>query len=150
MKDHIKKAAAARKALHDGQPSQRVLSVYHDQVGLAGEFVFGRFCGLFPDTSLRAEGDRGVDFRLPLLFTVDVKTARRPYALLHEKGKPIADIYVLAAYHETEEEASLVGWDWGSAVKRAEVRTSPHGITNYYIPADRLRPMAELQKRINT
>jgi hypothetical protein len=144
----ITKHASARAALHAGHASSRPLSEGYENVGLAGEFEFGRFCGQMPDLSERPAGDKGVDFVVPLLYTVDVKTARKAHSLIHEASKPLAaDIYVLAEYGE-DDEAKLVGWVWRAALAKADIKDFGHDIDNRYIPREMLRPMEELGRRI--
>jgi hypothetical protein len=143
----IAKYADARAALHAGHASSRPLSDDHENVGLAGEFEFGRFCGQMPDLSERPAGDKGVDFVVPLLYTVDVKTARKASNLIHEASKPLAaDIYVLAEH--IGDDARLLGWAWRSTLAAAPVKDFGHGIENRYIPREMLRPMEELGRRI--
>lgn len=137
-----------RTTQHNEHATQRVLSNNHDQVGLSGEFAFGEFCGIFPDTKLRPEGDKGVDFTVPLAFTVDVKTARKPYNLIHEEGKPMADIYVLAGYNEETRKATLIGWEFGATLAKKPVKEFGHGVRNHFIPAKELRPMDDLKARL--
>jgi hypothetical protein len=121
----IAKYADSRAALHQGHASSRPLSEGYERVGLAGEFAFGRFCGQMPDLSERPGGDAGVDFVVPLLYTVDVKTAKKANNLIHEAFKPMAaDIYVLAEYVEGDE-AELVGWAWRSSLSSAPTIATP-------------------------
>jgi hypothetical protein len=144
----LAKHAEARAALHAGHASSRPLSDDYERVGLAGEFAFGRFCGQMPDLFERPAGDKGVDFVLPLLYAVDVKTARKANNLIHEASKPLAsDIYVLAEYGE-DDEATLVGWAWRRQLAEAPVKDFGHGIKNRYIPRASLRAMEELGQRI--
>jgi hypothetical protein len=139
-----------RTSHHNNDRSQRILSRDHDKVGLAGEFVFGEFSGRWPDTSIKRGGDEGIDFHINLTFTVDVRTARKPYNLIHEEGKPFSsDIYVLAGFNDDTQRASLIGWEWGSALSRAPTRDFGHGVINHFISADKLRPMEELAKRLS-
>jgi len=145
----VEKHATARAALHAGHGSSRPLSGGYERVGMAGEFAFGRFCGQMPDLSERPSGDKGVDFVVPLLYTVDVKTARKANNLIHEASKPLlADIYVLAEYNDDDEEATLVGWAWGSQLSAAPKKDFGHGIENRYIARANLRSMGHLGERI--
>ncbi len=138
----------SRTNLHRDHHTQRILSENHDQVGVSGEFAFGEFSGLYPDTRPLAGGDRGVDFNVRLEFTVDVKTCRIPKNLIHEQGKPFADIFVLAKYDDETGKAELLGWEWGAKLKAAPVRDFGYGIINHFIPTNELRPMEELKKRL--
>ena len=143
-----------RNALHAGQASQRILSPNHNAVGMAGEWAFGEFSGLWPDTTDKPSGDGGKDFILPLLFTVDIKTARKAIHLIHEEGKPFADIFILAEYDDLTDRATMIGWAWGGDLKKAPVDDgSPsgkfkHGVCNHYIHRSRLRDMNKLSERI--
>jgi hypothetical protein len=140
--------APDRAAAHVGDPTTRALSPNFNEVGMAGEFAFGEFCGLWPDTSLSRNGDGGHDFTVPLMFRVDVKTFRLPRCLLVEVGKPICDIYVLAGYDDETRKAELLGWEWGATVAKAPTHDFGRGVVSHYIPADELRNMSELQRRI--
>lgn len=122
------------------------MSKNYEEVGLLGEWEFAKFCGLMPRTE--PGGDGGYDFELPVVFTVDVKTARRSDRLLVEAGKVKADIYVLAWYMDDEDggECALIGWTSAAVVKAQEPRDSGRGIINHVVEADKLRPMAELER----
>jgi len=137
-----------REEQHLDHPSHRPLSQGYEDVGIAGEFAFGEFSGLWPDTELKPGGDDGIDFTVALAFTVDVKTARKPYNLIHEEGKPFADIFVLAEYVECGK-AKLLGWEWGEVLREAPVRDFGYGVMNHYIPAGKLRSMASLAGRLH-
>ena len=138
----------SRTETHDGCASQRILSKDHDKVGLSGEFAFGEFSGLWPDTRSLVAGDCGVDFTIGMRFTVDVKTYRKPGNLIHEQGKPFADIFVLAKYNDETEKAELIGWEWGAKLKASPVRDFGYGVINHYITANLLRDMADLKVRL--
>jgi hypothetical protein len=116
-----------------------------------GEFSFGMLCGLMPDVSDKPAGDGGIDFTVPLLFTVDVKTARKAFNLIHEQGKPFADIFVLAEFDDSNQtfcKASAVGWEWGAVLAKAPVKDFGYGVENHYIPRERLRSMDTLVRRV--
>jgi hypothetical protein len=144
---YIAVEALERAELHANHASNRPLSDGFEFVGLTGEFEFGRLVGLMPDLERRAGGDKGVDFVVTLRFTLDVKTARKAGNLIHEQGKPFADIYVLAEFMDSTNRANVVGWEWGSILAKAPVKDFGYGIRNHYIPRDRLRPMGELVAR---
>jgi hypothetical protein len=148
LRESLSSEAQARSALHQSQTSNRPLSEASELIGLIGEFEFGRVTGRMPDLEHRPNGDGGFDFVVSLRFTVDVKTAERPFNLIHEQGKPFADIYVLAQYVPDSQRAPLLGWEWGANLRAAPVRDFGHGVFNHYIPRERLRPMAELLKRM--
>ncbi len=106
--------------------------------------------------SARPAGDRGVDFRVFFQFDgkiaaypVDIKTARKAFNLIVESGK-VDDrtIYVLAQYENAADNASLIGWEWGAAIKKAPVRDFGYGILSHYIHRNSLRPMEELKQRL--
>lgn len=144
----IQMEAEARHNAHKEHASSRPLSKDYELIGLLGEAKFGEICGFMPDLQRRLAGDSGVDFIVPLRYSVDVKTARKPYYLIHEQGKNFADIYVLASYDDGTKKVELLGWESGSALKKAPVKDFGYGIMNHYIPVKELRPMQELLKRI--
>jgi hypothetical protein len=144
----LKEEADARHNAHKNHASSRPLSEDYELIGLLGESKFGEICGQMPDLQRRLGGDNGVDFIVPLKFSVDVKTARKAYHLIHEQGKKFADIYILAQYDDAGGCANLIGWEWGMILMRAPVKDFGHGILNHYIPAKDLRPMSELEKRM--
>ena len=87
----------------------------------------------------------GIDFLLPLYFTIDVKTAKKAYNLLLEEGKVLSDIYVLADYNGGD--TFLVGWEWGKILKQAPTKDFGYGVINHYIASEELRPMRELYNK---
>lgn len=139
---------AARSKLHIGHPTRRALSDGYDLVGLLGEVAFARAFRLALDLDRKPKGDGGVDFVMPLKFSVDVKTARKAVHLIHEKGKPIADIYVLAEYSDEGPDVKLIGWEWGKVLAAAPVRDFGHGVLSHFIHHASLRPMDQLAERI--
>lgn len=148
MDKRLYEVATERHELHRDHPTSRPLSKDYEYVGLAGESAFAQATGLPPDLTLRAGGDKGQDFLLPLGFSVDVKTARKAGHLILEVGKPVADIYVLAEYSDETGKATLVGWTWGRLLAKAPSRDFGYGVINHYIPRAELRPMSELLKRM--
>lgn len=157
LSDRLKEVSEARNKVFAHLKRNRPLGKDYEDVGLAGEWEFGRFSGLFPKT--KPGGDGGVDFELPVVFTVDVKTSRKGDYLLVEEGKVKADIYVLAKYQdegggvalEPEEvwnsgKATLVGWCFALQLKAYQPRDTGRGVINHAVPADALRPMDELKK----
>lgn len=141
--------ADERHQLHEDHPTHRPLSDGYERVGLAGEIAFSKATGMACDLERRPGGDSGRDFRIYLSHSVDVKTARKPYNLLLEKGtEKLADIYVLARYHD-DGEVSFVGWEWGVKLARQPTKKfHDDGPENHYIPATELRPMDELWVRM--
>ncbi len=145
----VSQEARDRHEAHKHHASSRPLSDDYELVGLLGEVAFGKLTGQMVDLERRLDGDKGIDFVVPLNFTVDVKTARKAFHLIHEEGKGLADIYVLAQYDDENKTAELLGWEWGAVLARAPVKDFGYGIKNHYISADKLKPMSELVKRIN-
>jgi hypothetical protein len=145
MEQDLLRIANQRSRTHVGHASQRVLSEDYNIIGVAGEFAFAEKFNLQVDDSIKPSGDKGVDFILDLSFTVDVKTARLPYNLLLEVGKPVVDIYVLAAYKNGS--STLLGWEWGKNLSVAPKKDFGYGVINHYIAASNLRPIEELYER---
>ena len=143
--------ADRRYSNHEGQASTRRLSDGYERVGIQGEVEFG-LQAFQPITAFRntgKAGDGGVDYFIPLRMSVDVKTYQKPGNLIHEKDKVVADIYVLAECNEnTQWEAVLLGWEWGSKLAKAPTKDFGYGIINHYIPRGQLKPMDDLLKRI--
>jgi len=142
IQEELFKIAQQRSDTHKDHASQRVLSEDYNIVGISGEAAFAEDFSLEVDKSIKPSGDNGIDFLLPLYFTVDVKTAKKAYNLLLEEGKVLSDIYVLADYNEGD--TFLVGWEWGKVLKQAPTKDFGYGVINHYIPAEELRPMREL------
>lgn len=134
--------ATKRNAVFAHLERNRPLSDNYEEIGLLGEWEFGKLCGLMPKTVVG--GDGGVDFELPVVLTVDVKTARNPKCLLVEAGKVKADIYVLA--HYGEDGVRLVGWTSAQVVRSKEPIDTGRGVINHLVLASDLRPMAELER----
>ena len=137
--------ADQRSDSHIGHESQRILGENHDLVGVSGEAIFAKYFGLKMNDDIKPEGDEGIDFLLGLNFSVDVKTARKPFNLLLEVGKPVADIYVLADYNDGD--PYLFGWEWGKNLSQAPTRDFGYGVINHFIPAEELRSLDELLNR---
>jgi hypothetical protein len=151
----LKEAARRRTVLHAGKPSQRLGGKDHEVVGIAGEYRFAQlFEGLVVDTAVKPSGDAGIDFvaafdvvGAPTEFKIDVKTARKPHYLLVKPGDLRADIYVLAAYDDEREEASIVGWAWRAHVRMAPVKVLGDCPPSHAVPKEHLRPIGELLER---
>ena len=147
--EFLKAEAAARTQLHGGHASQRLWSKEQDLVGLAGEAQFARQYGQALDLRRAPKGDRGIDFTVPLAFTVDVKCARNPDRLLQAQGKVLADIYVLAGYRERDCGADLLGWQWGRNLSAAPLcDPGDRGVPAHYIEASQLYRMSDLGRRL--
>lgn len=149
LRQIVSQEARDRHEAHKHHASSRPLSDDYELIGLLGEVEFGKLTGQMVDLERRLDGDKGVDFVVPLNFTIDVKTARKAFNLIHEAGKSFADIYVLARYDDETKTTELLGWEWGAVLAKAPVRDFGHGIKNHYIAAENLRPMSELVRRIN-
>lgn len=139
--------AEQRTASHDDRAATNNAIVADcDDIGIRGEMAFGEFCGLCPDLSV-GKSDGGVDFVVPLLYTIDVKAAKGRRNLIYRTDKPlVADIYVLADVEDGK--ATLAGWAWKSQLERAEVRDLGHGIASRFLPREQLRPMGDLEARL--
>lgn len=144
----IKSEAESRHDSHKNHATNRPLSEGYELVGLLGEVEFAKQTGVMVDLERRLDGDKGIDFVVTVNLSVDVKTARKAYNLIHEKGKPIADVYVLAQFDDETGQTKLLGWEFGSTLKSAPVKDFGYGIENHYIPKNDLRPMSALIKRI--
>tara|TARA_R100000781_G_C4059750_1_gene120592 strand:- start:424 stop:867 length:444 start_codon:yes stop_codon:yes gene_type:complete len=145
MNQNIVRIAEQRSNTHIGHASQRILSDDYNLIGVCGEDAFAKEFNLEVDDSIKPSGDNGTDFVLNLGFSIDVKTAKLPYNLLLEVGKPVADIYVLADYNNGD--TKLIGWEWGLRLSQAPTKDFGYGVINHYIPAGNLRPMEELKRR---
>ena len=145
---YLAQIATDRHDLHKDHASSRPLSINYEGVGISGEVAFSAFSGIACDLSERPSGDKGIDFIVPLLFSIDVKTARIPNHLIHEKGKDFVDIYVLAEYVADGKPANLIGWEYGIKLKNAPFKDFGYGIINHYIHRSKLRPMADLKTRL--
>jgi len=144
----VEEAADRRAELHRGKPGSRPMFEGHEKVGLKGEWAFGEWSGLLPDLTDKPKGDGGVDFWLPCTLSVDVKTSRTGRSLLHQQGKKMADIFVLAIAPEGSSEVELVGWEWGTKLAATEPVLFPSGLYNHEIQQCDLRPMETLRRMI--
>jgi len=145
MEEELFRIAQQRTDTHAGHASQRILSEDYNLIGVCGENEFANLFDLDIDDSVKPSGDKGIDFVLALNFSIDVKTAKLPYNLLLEVGKPVADIYVLADYNDGD--TFLIGWEWGKILSQAPTKDFGYGVINHYIPADDLRSIEELKRR---
>lgn len=135
--------AEARGAAHGDR--RRGIVKDRDFVGLMGEVEFGEKAHQPVDFRRLREGDNGIDFIVPLRFSVDVKASRLP-ELLVPVGKVKADIYVLALYDNATRRAELVGWESKGVIRQAPFKDYGYGI-NHCLPLP-LRPMSQLLGRI--
>jgi len=115
--------------------------------GSLGELLFSSVYGFPVDTTIRPNGDGGIDFTTPIGI-IDVKTALKPFNLLIKKkeiNNPV-EIYILAHDHG-DGEASFVGWEYASVMKNCPFKDiGGFGIISYYKSARELHPMTEFNK----
>ena len=149
-------AADAAQSMGDLQRSyvlHRPLNAIDFNTGLQGEFAFGQMFNVFPDMSLKKNGDGGFDFVIPLLFKIDVKTSKWRNGALDMKvevknGKPLrADIYVFAIISEDGSKCECVGWQWKAYVEKKPLTDLGTGVINHLVPQAELKPMSELLSR---
>lgn len=141
----LRRLAEQRAQLHENHASSRPLSDDYEFVGLAGEEEFAWQYGLEVDRTSRPAGDKGIDFIHSAVGSIDVKTARKAYNLIVEKGKVYSNIYVLARYNDTTQRAELLGWATRQEVLAAPVKDFGYGVFNHYIPVAALRSMSTLK-----
>ena len=142
--------ADRRDEQHAGSPLSRPLNPDYELIGIVGEAEFSHQTGLpLQLKPTDGAGDGGIDFNVPLRYTVDVKCSPTPGHLFVDEGKVIADIYVLAGYRAEDKTAYLIGWEWGRIVKKARAYDKYNkGIIAHTIPREQLRPMTELLSRV--
>jgi hypothetical protein len=139
--------AQLRGVLHKGGWKTRPYTDNPTYVGLLGEAEFAREFGLEVDLELKREGDGHIDFDTSI-GTIDVKTARKPWYLLMEKGSPHADIMVLAQLLE-DEKVVLLGWEWGSEMEKMPAKKWGYPLVSHYKVAKRLKPIEDLAALID-
>jgi len=112
--------------------------------GSLGELLFSSVYGFPVDTTVRPNGDGGIDFTTPIGI-IDVKTALKPYNMLvkvDEARNPV-DIYVLACDYG-DGVASFVGWEYADVMRRCPAKdVGGKGIISHYKSAKDIRPMKE-------
>lgn len=122
-----------------------------DKIGIEGEIAFGEKYGLMTywlGRESKPYGDGGIDFDVPGLGTIGVKTAQKAYFLLEKATKATADFYPLGQY-ENDGEVSFIGWAYGSDLAKVLPKDiGKKGILSHYIHRSKLRPMQELIKLI--
>ena len=143
----MKKYGDDREKIHENNATSRPLSEGYEHVGVAGDLALSQLTGLAPDLSIRPDGDGGIDSLMFIRYTVNVHTARKPYNLIHEQGKPMADIIVLASYDDDTQSSELLGWEWGKVLEKCPVKDFGFGVLNHYKHASGLRPMSELEEK---
>lgn len=144
--EYVAALAGERTASHNGngRESTRVLSVGYDLVGLSGEMEIGRLLGQMPP--LTQAQDDGHDFWMAALYSVGVKTSRKPKNLLvNVDSKAFSDIYILCAYDDATKRAKPLGWTLRKHVLRAPVGVfgPSDNVPTYYVARGDLRPMEE-------
>lgn len=142
-KQTVAQFARFRDNMHLEHESRRPLSQDFEDVGLAGEVAFAEAYNLPLDLRSITTGDKGVDFNT-VAGSVDVKTARKAFNLIVEEGKVLADIYVLARYDDKTQTAKMLGWEYGSELKKCPVKDFGYGVINHYKSVRKLRDMSDL------
>ena len=125
-----------REKLHHNNASSRPLSKDYEYIGLLGEVRFSELYNLSVDLTIKPKGDKGVDFYTPI-GTIDVKTAQKPYNLLVEHNKVVADIYALYSYTPPDI-IRFLGWYYGELISISPTSYSIYGILNHSIPLHNL------------
>jgi hypothetical protein len=145
--DKITELGIKRQNIHKGHSTPRFFNnpYIEDIIGVAGETQFGKEFNLPVDESIKAEGDKGYDFKYKTL-TIDVKTARKPiHLLLKEKDKDkCADILVLAKYN-IDNSVTLIGWCTRNMILSTPTRDFGYGIINFYLHHSALFPIETLK-----
>lgn len=128
-----------------------------DIIGVKGEKAWEYLTGCEMDTSDRIDGDMD-DFTnlfiidgCPQFYTIDVKTARKPYNLLvkvSEINKPV-DIYVLARYTDVTDTIDFLGWQWRTVMAHQPIKTFIL-VPSYYMHASKLQDIKKLLDHIYT
>lgn len=146
--EEVRALADARAEQHEGKISCRPLSKDYELIGLVGEEAFALEFGMGTDHHrLTPHGDGRIDFHSPA-GTIDVKTAEKAYNLLMERGKPHADILVLAKFNRGDTTATLLGWEYSSEMEKMPYKDFGYGIINHYKHNTQLRPIEELYSMI--
>lgn len=143
--------AKQREELHRNHVSSRPLSKSYELIGLVGEWLFARLYNLNMDLALRPAGDGRVDFAVNE-FTIDVKSANKPYYLFREVDVPHADVLVLAGVWLDKRTGKMFGWEFDKIMLDLpyppKVFNPAGGIVNYYKPAAKLRSMNQLVEEV--
>lgn len=151
LADYNKEEADKRTAEHADRPPYMRLSEDNDLVGIAGELEFGRLVGQAPTFALKGRGDGGRDFWIAVLYSVDVKTYRKPgHILAKADGRAFCDLYVLAGYDDATRRATLLGWTTGKKLAAAPVKPWSNGANDkpaHYIARGELRDMEEFEQK---
>ena len=148
----LRDRAVTMNRSHRGHSSFGPRSEGHNIIGAAGEREFAKFSGLsMTGVNRSGQGDGDIDFTFTDGTTVDVKTARKPLALVlkTEKVSSAADVLVLAFGRDKPIlEARLVGWAYAREVVQYPTRKfSQDGKVCHWMPRKDLHTMAELFDR---
>jgi hypothetical protein len=122
-----------------------------DRIGVKGEIAFGEKYNLMRYWLGREDkpyGDGGIDFDVPGLGTLGIKTAQKPYYLLEKSGKATAHYYILGQYID-DPQVVFIGWAFGPDLAKAPIKDiGGKGILSHYIHQSKLRPMHEIVELI--
>lgn len=142
--EFCRRVAQQRVATHASHSSSRPLSSDYEFVGVKGEYALAVRFGLSLESikAVRVGGDGHIDFNVAG-YSIDVKTARKPYNLLVEVGVPVADLIVLGRYTEGCS-VDLVGWEYSQTMLLCPTKDFGYGINNYFLSASNIRPMKTL------
>ena len=149
IKELLRQEGERRYELHGGDASPDNFVRDCQYVGLVGQRKFAEVYNQPFDWKLRPNGDGGIDFVVPLAFSIDITASRKPKNLIQRVGKVKADIYVLAQYFDETDSAELLGWEYGAKLKAAPTQIfRPATYESHFIPRAEIRHMDELGARI--
>ena len=145
--------SAKRVELHKDDKSI-VNAPYSHEIGLRGELEFAQMFNVCPNLKLKRRGDSGIDFVIPLQFSIDVKTAKYRelgndllVTVRNDEGRSKPDIYVLYVLSQDESYLECRGWQWRTFVEKQRSYDTGRGLINYVVWAKDLKPISELEKR---
>lgn len=151
--EEIERLGRARRNLHlEAKNAGKAIHVDQfqaDIIGMYGEVKFAEEFGLQVDTTLRVNGDNGIDFKVQVGFKeiyIDVKTYVKAYNLLVRdiEVRHLADVYVLAQFYPDSKTVDLVGWEYGNVMKNCPMRDFGYGMINHYKHRSELKPISAL------
>lgn len=153
MQEQMALEGQARARLHDetGRSGPTFIkdNDMRDGDGAKAEWAFGKLCGIMPDTTLKASGDKGIDFWVPFWMSVDVKASRHPGHLIVSPDRVKADLFVLYDTHPDWPEPCPMGWATQKMVLNAERdnfgKDAPPA---YKVPAGELKDFMTLVQKI--
>jgi len=147
--------ARIRQKAHDTNRTPRFFEdkLQEEVMGVKGEWGFEEMTGYPMDRNGYVHGDRLIDFRVWIkgkLYTVDVKTARKPTFLFvkHQHIDRCADYLVQAKY--TGDKIQFIGWSTRPVMQGQPHKDFGYGIDNHYLEAEKLYPMKRLLELIET